>query len=91
MILHEQGILPEFDDRREVWRLLHRATKRQRVKWLRWCCQQISTDFVKKDVIESSGEVGEVWAEAMSLAFGNGMSVHRAGEKLVEIVKGFDV
>lgn len=88
MIAHERGAFPEFDERREIWRLLHLLTKEQRIRWLKWCCRQVSNQWIKTKVLESSGEIGEVWHEAMSLCVGNGLSAHRAGEKLVVMVRG---
>jgi hypothetical protein len=77
----------EFDERREIWRLLTRAPKETRIRWLKWCCKQVSGGGVETRVLESSGEAGEVYHEALSLVVGSTLDVHRAGEKLVEMVK----
>jgi len=90
MIQHAAGVMPEFDERREIWRLLQKATPPQRIKWLQWCCEQVSRPCVKTTVQQSSGTATEVWWDWCSLAFGSILSVTASGEKLVEIVRGRD-
>jgi len=89
MLLHsEKSTLPPKDDRREIWILLKRAKPAVRVRWLAWCCEQVSSEYVKTKVLESSGTVGEVWHEWASLTFGSGLSVAASGERLVRMVNG---
>lgn len=88
MLKHETGISPEFDERREIWRLLKHAKPAQRIAWLRWCCSQVSEPSATTYVEASTGGVSEVWHDAMSLVWGSALSLHRAGEQLVKIVRG---
>lgn len=80
---------PEFDERREVWRLLHHLTPELRIRFLRWCCRQVSTDAVKTDVTQSDGSVNGVLGDIYLLCFDRGLSLGTIGEKLVEVVKRY--
>ena len=87
MLNHAHGLFPEFDERREIARLLKITTPQKRIAWLKWCCDQVSSGAVKTFIESTDGEVGSIWNSAMSLALGNGLSIEKAGEKLVEMVR----
>ncbi len=87
MLKHETGILPEFDERREIWRLLGHLEPRQRVAWLQWCCRQVSAPAATTYVEKSDGSRPDVFNDVLSLFWGSALSMREAGEKLVEMVR----
>lgn len=88
MLHHESGVMPEFDERREIWRLLTLASTKQRINWLKWCCEQISSPAAETKVLQNDGSIGSVFWDSMSLFFGSHLSMERAGTKLVAMVNG---
>lgn len=87
MLASGNGVLPEFDNRRELWRLLGHLTPQKRIAWLQWCCRQISTPVAETKVLESDGTVGDVYWSAISIFDGTPLTVEKAGERLVEMVR----
>lgn len=88
MLHHETGILPEFDDRREIRRMLEHLTPQRRVQWLQWCCEQVSDKTVKTRVIKNGGSLSEVWNDWASLCYGSRLTVRKSGDRLHEMIKG---
>lgn len=88
MLQHGQGILPEFDERREIGRLLKHLSPARRIDWLKWCCRQVSKPAAETTVIQNDGTVSAVFWDAMSLFWGSGLTMQRAGEQLVKMVRG---
>ena len=88
MLQHATGIVPEFDERREIHRLLKHLTAERRLAWLQWCCKQVSKPAAETKVIESDGSVQAVFWDAMTLFWGSSLSMTTAGQQLVEMVKG---
>lgn len=80
--------LPARDENREIWRMLQRLGPQRRIEWLRWCCRRVSSQGVRVDVLESSGEVAEIWNEWASLKVGHGLSVEESGVRLMQMVRG---
>jgi len=80
----------ELDDRRELWKMLDRLPPAKRIAWLQWCCKQANNNqsvgvFVEKD---SGTSTAEVFADAMSIMNQGNLTLNRAGEYLVSIVRG---
>lgn len=88
MLQHETGVMPQFDERREIFRLLSKLPSGRRIDWLKWCCEQVSAPSAKTTVTKSDGSTNEVYWDAMSLFWGSHLSMERAGTKLVEMVRG---
>jgi hypothetical protein len=82
---------PGFDERREVWRLLHHLTTEDRLKFLQWCCDQVSTTHVKTKITENDGSIDAVYWDLNLLAYDRGLSLDRIGTSLVKAVKRFGV
>lgn len=87
-MLRQDGILPAVDERKEIARLLRDLSPAKRLAWLKWCCQQVSTPAAQTGVVKSDGSADAVFWDAMTLFWGGGLSMTRAGERLVEIVRG---
>lgn len=85
---NERSVLPEFDERREIWRLLGHLTPARRIAWLKWCCQQVSSPAAETKVLESDGTVSDVYWGSMSLFYGSHLGMQKAGTKLVQMVRG---
>ncbi len=88
MLQHATGVLPEFDERREIGRLLKCLPPKRRLEWLAWCCEQVSAPGVKTGIVKNSGEVMAVWNDAMTLFWGSGLTMRAAGERLEKMVRG---
>lgn len=88
MLQHEKSVLPEFDERREIWRLLKHLTPQRRIQWLQWCCKQISSPSAETFVEESDGTVSDVYHGAMSLFYGSHLTMELAGQELVRMARG---
>ena len=87
MLKHNNGVLPELDERREIWKLLKFLTMRRRLEWLKWCCEQVSHPSVTTFIVQNDGSVSAVFWDAMTLFWGSGLTMTRAGERLVEMVR----
>ncbi len=83
----EKVLFSERDDRREIRRMLELLPVARRLEWLRWCCEQVSVAGVTTYVESSSGTVNSVFGDAMTLAFGSGLTVRRAGDRLHDMVR----
>jgi hypothetical protein len=83
-----RGSLPEFDERREIARLLRATTIPRRLAWLKWCCEKASRPGSTTYIQKADGSVNQVWSDAMSLVLAGLLSLIEAGEKLVQIVRG---
>lgn len=88
MLHHASGIMPEFDERREIARLLRHLTPARRIEWLKWCCKQVSAPSVETKVLASDGSVNAVWWDAVSLFYGSHLTMRTAGARLVDMVNG---
>lgn len=77
----------EFDDRREVWRLLARLDRRERLEFLIWACRKVSKPGYETRVTESSGDVEDVFADVQLLAYQFGIGLTEMGEYLVKMVR----
>lgn len=77
-----------FDERREIYRLLGHLDSPSRIVWLEWCCVQVSSLSVETKVIQSSGDVQEVYDDALSLHYLYGLSLEKMGQELVRRVRG---
>jgi hypothetical protein len=80
---------PEFDERREIHRLLSYLDPPHRINLLGRCCQMVSTEGVQTRVTESSGSVGDVWHDIMLLAFDRGLRLEVIGKHLVRWVRRY--
>lgn len=87
MVNHDAGRWPEFDERREIWKLLKRASEKLRIEWLKWCCQRISHPAATTTITHTTGTVSEVWHDWASLVFGSTLSVEESGRKLVDMLR----
>lgn len=82
---------PGFDERREVWRLLHHLAAADRIRFLQWCCDQVSGAGVVTKVTENDGSVSAVWHDICLLCYDRGLTLESIGEKLVRVVKRLGV
>ena len=92
-----------LDDRREVWRLLHRLPPVLRVQWLAWCCKQVESRYgpvapklhIYKPLVASAGKddrpdeilTNEVFIDWWRLASQYGLDQIATAQRLVEVVK----
>lgn len=79
----------DWGDRRELYFLMKRMDKRERVWFLRWACSKVNKEgsAVETRVTESSGELNEVWWDIMNLVYSFGVSIEEMGAKAVDIVR----
>lgn len=60
----------DWDDRREIWYLLDKLPKPERIAFLRWCCKQTCPDLQGQfgvQVTASSGETNECYFDLLHL------------------------
>ena len=75
------------DERKELYILLGRLDKRQRLKFLNWACSRVSRGHLHTKVTSSSGESLDVWGDLINLAGVHGLDLREATNKLAEIVR----
>jgi hypothetical protein len=88
VLKQDDRLFPEYDDRREIRRMLDRLGPRQRIQWLQWCCQQVSGGGVTTYVEKSSGEAADVFRDWATLCWGSGLTVRKSGDRLIQVVRG---
>lgn len=76
-----------FDERRELYRLIDRLNKRDRIAFLHWACKQVSKPGMETFVEKQSGETEEVFWDAMNLAFTWGLSIEKMGGYLIGVCR----
>jgi hypothetical protein len=76
----------DWDERREVYRLIDRLDKRDRIGFLKWACARVSKPGATTFVEKTSGETQEVFWDALTLAFSYGLSLTEMGEYLIRMV-----
>lgn len=74
------------DERKELYLLLGRLDRRERLQFLAWCCQQVKGPLGVQ-VTSSSGETKDVWGDLVSLAGVYGFSLRTALEKLADVIR----
>lgn len=85
----DKPIRLEFDDRRELYRLIDRLEKRDRIAFLNWACKQVSKPDMETRVTSQSGETEEVFWDAMNLSFTWGLPIAVMGERLIRMCRKF--
>ncbi len=88
MLRQGESVLPAVDERKEIARLLRDLAPAKRLAWLKWCCDQVSTPAARTGVVRRDGSADAVFWDAMTLFWGSGLTMQRAGQRLVEIVRG---
>lgn len=78
----------QLDDRREIWRAVERMTPRQRLAWLRWCCELVSdSQLMGVRVTGGDGSVGQIFADLSLLELQYDLNVEVAANELVRRVR----
>lgn len=88
MLHHDRGVLPEWGDRRAIRHMLDFLTPPRRIEWLKWLCRECSSGSVTTYVDQSNGSASSVYADALTLMWGSGLTVRKAGDRLDEMVRG---
>jgi len=79
----------QFDDRREIYRLLKKITPAKRREWLDWCCTLVKDNgFTRTGVVASDNSVDAVFWDALSLRALFGVDLETMGVRLEQMVRG---
>jgi len=82
-----EALLWTFDERREIWKLLNRLDKRDRISFLKAMCQKVSKPGMQTFVEQQSGETNDIYWDLMRLCCEWDITLTEIGEYLVRVVR----
>lgn len=79
----------DWDDRREIVKILEHLTPNKRIEWLAWCCREASFgQAVEVKIVRSSGDAREVHCDFLSIVGQGRLTLQSAGRKLEQLARG---